>query len=166
VFIQWRTLASRIALGARGGHGELVLPLGDRSGFREQNPILQRPGSRRPGRSLDLDQFIAVALKVTDSGGISRGAPWDPIHLLEWIDHAHSIAADEGVRADAVEMAYFATAEVGANRNLSSRMPLHAPLPRDANAISDHVVRARRAVFGKPRQNRAGIRERDLCSEN
>ena len=33
-----------------------------------------------------------------------------PIHLLEWIDHAHSIAADEGVRADAVEMAYFATA--------------------------------------------------------
>ena len=63
--------------------------------------------SGQPGRALILDQFGAVALKATDSWDISRGGPWDPSTYSKWIDHAHSIAAGEGVRADAVEMAYF-----------------------------------------------------------
>jgi len=63
--------------------------------------------SGQPGRALILDQFVAVALKATDSWGISRGGPWDPSTYSKWIDHAHSFAAGEGVRADAVEMAYF-----------------------------------------------------------
>lgn len=63
--------------------------------------------SGQPGRALIFDQFVAVALKATDSWDISRGGPWDPSTYSKWIDHAHSIAAAEGVRADAVEMAYF-----------------------------------------------------------
>jgi hypothetical protein len=63
--------------------------------------------SGQPGQALILDQFVAVALKATDGWDISRNGPWDPSTYANWIDHAHSIAAAEGVRADAVEMAYF-----------------------------------------------------------
>lgn len=63
--------------------------------------------SGQPCRALIFDQFVAVALKATDSCDISRGGPWDRSTYSKWIDHAHSIAAAEGVRADAVEMAYF-----------------------------------------------------------
>lgn len=63
--------------------------------------------SGRPGRALILDQFVAVALKAVDGWDISRNGPWDPATYSKWIDHAHSIATAEGVRADAVEMAYF-----------------------------------------------------------
>ncbi|OHU01582.1 hypothetical protein BKG61_08725 [Mycobacterium syngnathidarum] len=62
---------------------------------------------RRPGRALILDQFVAVALKAVDGWDISRNGPWDPSTYARWIDHAHGIAAAEGVRADAVEMVYF-----------------------------------------------------------
>lgn len=62
---------------------------------------------RQPGRALILDQFVAVALKAVDGWGISRNGPWDPSTYSRWIDHAHSIGKVEGVRADAVEMAYF-----------------------------------------------------------
>lgn len=61
----------------------------------------------RPGRALILDQFVAVALKAIDGWGISRNGPWDASTYARWIDHAHTVAAAEGVRADAVEMAYF-----------------------------------------------------------
>lgn len=61
----------------------------------------------RPGRALILDQFVAVALKAVDDWDISRNGPWDPSTYVRWIDHAHTVAAAEGVRADAVEMAYF-----------------------------------------------------------
>jgi hypothetical protein len=63
--------------------------------------------SGQPGHALIFDQFVAVALKATDSWDISRVGPWEPSTYSKWIDHAHSIAAAEGVRADAVEMAYF-----------------------------------------------------------
>lgn len=62
---------------------------------------------RRPGRALILDQFVAVALKAVDDWDISRSGPWDPSTYARWIDHAHRVSAAEGVRADAVEMAYF-----------------------------------------------------------
>lgn len=62
---------------------------------------------RQPGRALILDQFVAVALKTVDGWDISRNGPWDPSTYSKWIDHAHGIASVEGVRADAVEMAYF-----------------------------------------------------------
>lgn len=61
----------------------------------------------RPGRALILDQFVAVALKAIDGWDISRNGPWAPSTYEKWLDHAHSTAAIEGVRADAVEMAYF-----------------------------------------------------------
>lgn len=61
----------------------------------------------QPGRALILDQFVAVALKAIDGWDISRGGPWDPCTYERWLDHAHGIAAAEGVRGDAVEMAYF-----------------------------------------------------------
>ncbi|MBE5488557.1 hypothetical protein E3G71_001058 [Mycobacteroides abscessus] len=61
----------------------------------------------RPGRALILDQFVAVALEAVDGWDISRSGPWGPSTYAKWIDHAHAIAAAEGVRADAVEMAYF-----------------------------------------------------------
>nr|WP_299858102.1 hypothetical protein [Sphingomonas bacterium] len=61
----------------------------------------------RPGRALILDQFVAVALKAVDGWDISRNGPWESSTYERWLDHAHRIAADEGVRADAVEMAYF-----------------------------------------------------------
>ncbi|OBK50179.1 hypothetical protein A5656_27385 [Mycobacterium gordonae] len=62
---------------------------------------------REPGRALILDQFVAVALKTVDGWDISRRGPWDPSTYAKWIDHAHGIATVDGVRADAVEMAYF-----------------------------------------------------------
>jgi len=61
----------------------------------------------RSGRALILDQFVAVALKAVDGWDISRYGPWDPSTYARWIDHAHSIAAADGARADAVEIAYF-----------------------------------------------------------
>lgn len=61
----------------------------------------------QPGRALILDQFVAVALKATDGWDISRRGPWDTSTYAKWIDRAHGIASAEGVRADAVEMAYF-----------------------------------------------------------
>lgn len=61
----------------------------------------------QPGRALILDQFVAVALKDVDGWDISRYGPWEPSIYSKWIDHAHRVAAAEGVRADAVEMAYF-----------------------------------------------------------
>jgi DNA-binding HxlR family transcriptional regulator len=61
----------------------------------------------RPGRALILDQFVAVALKDADGWDISRTGPWEPATYERWLDHAHGIAAAEGVRPDAVEMAYF-----------------------------------------------------------
>ncbi|SKM38877.1 Uncharacterised protein [Mycobacteroides abscessus subsp. abscessus] len=63
--------------------------------------------SGRPGRALILDQFVAVALKAVDGWDISRYGPWDASIYKKWIDHAHRVAAVEGARADAVEMAYF-----------------------------------------------------------
>ena len=63
--------------------------------------------STRPGRALILDQFVAVALKDTDGWDISRTGPWEPATYERWLEHAHGIAAAEGVRPDAVEMAYF-----------------------------------------------------------
>ena len=71
---------------------------------------------RQPGRALILDQFVAVALKATNDWDISRNGPWDPSTYLKWIDHAHGIASAEGVRADAVEMAYF-----NAGRKIAAR---------------------------------------------
>ncbi len=62
---------------------------------------------RQPGRALILDQFVAVTLKAVDGWGISRYGPWDPSTYAKWIDHAHRVATAEGVRGDAVEMAYF-----------------------------------------------------------
>jgi hypothetical protein len=56
---------------------------------------------------LILDQFVAIALKVIGGCDISRTGPWEPSTYEHWLDHAHSTAAAEGVRADAVEMAYF-----------------------------------------------------------
>lgn len=61
----------------------------------------------RPGDALILDQFVAVALKTIDGWDISRTGPWDPATYERWFDHAHGIAVAEGVRPDAVEMAYF-----------------------------------------------------------
>jgi hypothetical protein len=61
----------------------------------------------RPGRALILDQFVAAALKSVDGWDISRNGPWDSSTYERWLDHAHSIADVEGVRADAVELAYF-----------------------------------------------------------
>ena len=55
----------------------------------------------QPGRALILDQFVAVALKATDGWDISRRGPWDPSTYAKWIDHAHTIASAEYVRADA-----------------------------------------------------------------
>ena len=63
--------------------------------------------SGRPGRALILDQFVAVALKAVDGWDISRNGPWESSTYERWLDHAHSIAVGEGVRTDAVEMAYF-----------------------------------------------------------
>lgn len=59
------------------------------------------------GRALILDQFVAVALNDVDGWGISRTGPWAPATYERWLDHANGIAATEGVRPDAVEMAYF-----------------------------------------------------------
>lgn len=61
----------------------------------------------QPGGALILDQFVAVALKEVDGWDISRNGPWDAATYGKWIDHAHTIAIAEDVRADAVEMAYF-----------------------------------------------------------
>jgi 8-oxoguanine DNA glycosylase-like protein len=61
----------------------------------------------QPGRALILDQFVAVALKDLDGWDISRDGPWGPDTYGNWLEHAHRIAAVEGVRPDAVEMAYF-----------------------------------------------------------
>lgn len=61
----------------------------------------------RPGRALILDQFVAVALKDLDGWDISRTGPWLPATYERWLEHAHRIAVAEGVRPDAVEMAYF-----------------------------------------------------------
>lgn len=61
----------------------------------------------QPGRALILDQFVAVALKDLDRWDISRTGPWEPATYERWLDHAYRIAAAEGVRPDAVEMAYF-----------------------------------------------------------
>lgn len=60
-----------------------------------------------PGRALILDQFVAVALKDIDGWDISRTGPWEPDTYGDWLAHAHRIACTEGVRPDAVEMAYF-----------------------------------------------------------
>ena len=60
-----------------------------------------------PGRALILDQFVAVALKDIDGWDISRTGPWEPNTYEDWLAHAHRIASEEGVRPDAVEMAYF-----------------------------------------------------------
>ncbi|MDO2981400.1 hypothetical protein ABFW14_23085 [Mycolicibacterium fortuitum] len=70
----------------------------------------------QPGGALILDQFVAVALKEVDGWGISRNGPWDPSTYSKWIDYAHKIATAEGVRADAVEMAYFNHGRVLASR--------------------------------------------------
>lgn len=61
----------------------------------------------QPGRALILDQFVAVALKDLDGWDISRSGPWEPNVYEDWLAHAHRIASEEGVRPDAVEMAYF-----------------------------------------------------------
>mgnify|MGYP000452705932 CR=1 FL=1 len=61
----------------------------------------------QPGRALILDRFVAVALKDLDGWDISCTGPWGPATYERWIEHAHGIAAGAGVRADAVEMAYF-----------------------------------------------------------
>jgi hypothetical protein len=61
-----------------------------------------------PGRALILDQFVAAALKDVDGWDINRTGPWEPTTYGKWLDHAHRLAAAEGVRPDAVEMAYFA----------------------------------------------------------
>jgi hypothetical protein len=61
----------------------------------------------RPGRALILDQFVAVALKAVDGWDISRTGPWDSSTYEKWLNHAHSTAVIEDVRADALEMAYF-----------------------------------------------------------
>jgi hypothetical protein len=61
----------------------------------------------RPGRALILDQFVAVALKDLDGWDISRTGPWGPDTYSNWLAHAHRIASAQGVRPDAVEMAYF-----------------------------------------------------------
>lgn len=61
----------------------------------------------RPGRALILDQFVAVALKDLDRWDIPRMGPWEPATYERWLEHAHRIATVEGVRPDAVEMAYF-----------------------------------------------------------
>ncbi|OBG45677.1 hypothetical protein [Mycolicibacterium fortuitum] len=61
----------------------------------------------KPGRALIMDQFVALALKAVDGWDISRNGPWEPSIYARWIDHAHGVATVEGVRADAVEMAYF-----------------------------------------------------------
>lgn len=50
---------------------------------------------------------MAVALEAVEEWDISRSGPWGPSTYARWIDHAQAIAAVEGVRADAVEMAYF-----------------------------------------------------------
>lgn len=70
----------------------------------------------QPGGALILDQFVAVALKEVDGWDISRNGPWDAATYEKWIDHAHKIATAEGVRADAVEMAYFNHGRVLASR--------------------------------------------------
>lgn len=62
---------------------------------------------RQPGRALILDQFVAIALKHVDGWEISRTGPWETATYERWLDHAHRIAAVAGVRADAVELAYF-----------------------------------------------------------
>ena len=61
----------------------------------------------QPGRALILDQFVAVALKDLDGWDIPRTGPWGPDTNSNWQAHAHRIASAEGVRPDAVEMAYF-----------------------------------------------------------
>jgi hypothetical protein len=61
----------------------------------------------RPGRALILDQFVARALRDVDGWDIPRLGPWAPGIYGHWLDHAHEVAKAEGVRPDAVEMAYF-----------------------------------------------------------
>lgn len=63
--------------------------------------------NRRPGHALILDQFVAITLKHVDGWHISRTGPWDTSTYEKWLDHAHRIAVAEGVRPDAVELAYF-----------------------------------------------------------
>jgi pantoate kinase len=72
--------------------------------------------SGEPGRALILDRFVAVALKAIDGWDISRNGPWDAATYGKWLDHAHGIALAEGVRADAVEMAYFTFGRGAARR--------------------------------------------------
>jgi hypothetical protein len=50
---------------------------------------------------------VAVALKAVDGKDISRKGPWESSAYETWLGHWHGIAAGEGVRPDAVEMAYF-----------------------------------------------------------
>ena len=61
----------------------------------------------QPGRALILDRYVAVALKDLDGWDIPRDGPWGPDIYSNWLSHAHRIASAEGVRPDAVEMAYF-----------------------------------------------------------
>jgi hypothetical protein len=61
----------------------------------------------RPGRALILDQFVARALICRHGWDISTTGPWPSLVYEKWIDHAHKVAITEGVRADAVELAYF-----------------------------------------------------------
>jgi len=61
----------------------------------------------QPGRALILDQFVAKALNCRDGWGISNTGPWSPSTYERWLQHAHTLASEEGVRPDAVELAYF-----------------------------------------------------------
>jgi len=61
----------------------------------------------RPGRALILDQFVARALICRHGWDISTTGPWTSLTYERWLDHAHKVAITEGVRADAVELAYF-----------------------------------------------------------
>lgn len=60
-----------------------------------------------PGRALILDRFVARALRRHHRWEIPENGPWGPDCYERWLDHAHRVAQQEGVRPDAVEMAYF-----------------------------------------------------------
>lgn len=74
-----------------------------------------------PGRALILDRFVAVALNALHGWDISQIGPWESSTYERWLDHAHNIADAEGVRADAVEMAYFTHGQKAAARRKSPR---------------------------------------------